>query len=601
MLRRVSTGVSAPGGAIAQAGGPPDARHRTDFGRLRRKLRWQLLVAYVTPLLLLAAYFHFAYLDMMQESIRRHLVSVAENQRNTVGLFLRERVSGVRRALYSGMLTFPPGPSAMDRLLEEMRTASMTFVDVGLFNPEGKLVAYAGPHSSLVGRDYSSQPWYRSIREGLQDFVISDVYLGFRGKPHFIVAVRQAVGHPGWILRASVDPESFADFVASSYLLAGAEAFIVNVHGERQTLGGRGTGNTERVEVGLRTAETVVSEAQAGGREYLRVVAWLLENEWALVVQVPLDQAYASVMTTRLVVIGFVLVTLLVIVFFVVRSTRKLVAQLENAISAQESLRYQLFNAAKLASVGEMAAGVAHEINNPLAIIYEEASMMTDMLDPELGGKPDLEDFKERLDAIRDATMRGRTITSKLLAFARRHEPDPEPSDLNLLVSRVLTVKEHEYALASIEVVREFAPDLPLVMVNRNLMDQVVLNLLNNAHDAIVSRGCRGRLTVRTGRQDGGVMLEVGDNGCGMSPEVLARIFFPFFTTKGVGKGTGLGLSISHGIVESFGGRIDVRSRVDEGSTFTITLPVAPEAPAGDQRAAAGGGGARDGGKEAAK
>ena len=243
---------------------------------------------------------------------------------------------------------------------------------------------------------------------------------------------------------------------------------------------------------------------------------------------------------------------------------------------------------------------MAHEINNPLAIIYEEASMMTDMLDPELGGKPDLEDFKERLEAIRDATMRGRTITGKLLAFARRHDPDPEPSDLNLLVSRVLTVKEHEYALANIEMVREFAPDLPRVMVNRNLMDQVVLNLLNNAHDAIVSHGRRGRLTVRTGRGEGGVTLEVGDNGCGMSPEVLARIFFPFFTTKGVGKGTGLGLSISHGIIESFGGRIDVRSRVDEGSTFTISLPVAP-ATSGDGRpGATSGAGTSGGDKEAA-
>ncbi|MBI5489059.1 MAG: hypothetical protein HY905_17120 [Deltaproteobacteria bacterium] len=572
----MSSRVPAPGGATVQAGPPADAPGRTDFGRLRSKLRWQLLVAYVTPLLLLAAYFHYAYVDMMQESIRRHLVSVAENQRNTVDLFLRERVSGVRRALYSGMLTFPPGPGVMDRLLEEMRTASRTFVDVGLFSPDGKLVAYAGPETSLVGRDYSSQAWFTRIRQEPHDSVISDVYLGFRGKPHFIVAVRQSTDHAGWVLRASVDPESFAEFVASSYLLADAEAFIVNVAGQRQTLRDAGAVASEPVDPGSRTAETVASESTTGGTDYLRVVAWLTENEWALVVQVPRDRAYAPIAQTRLIVTAIVLVALLVIVGVVLRSTRKLVAQLEAAIAAQESLRHQLFNAAKLASVGEMAAGVAHEINNPLAIIYEEASMMTDTLDPELGGKPDLEDFKERLDAIRDAVKRGRTITSKLLAFARRHDPDPEPSDLNLLVSRVLMVKEHEYSLANIEIAREFAPDLPRVMVNRNLLDQVVLNLLNNAHDAIVARGCRGRLSLRTTRREDGATLEIGDNGCGMTPEVMAKIFFPFFTTKGVGKGTGLGLSISHGIIESFGGRIDVRSRVDEGSTFTIFLPAAP-------------------------
>ena len=534
-------------------------------------MRWQLLIVYVTPLVLLSFYFHFEYGVTLRKGIDNHLRSVAEHQRNTVDLFLQERVANVRSAFRSeGFMLFPKQGS-MEKLLVEIRRESSTFVDLGFFGPDGKLVAYAGPHPSLLGKDYSKEDWFQSLLKQDQDFFISDVYLGFRNKPHFIVAVRRTIDDELWILRASVDPEKFGEFVGSSYLFQDAEAFIVNIRGQRQTFSGMGLPDTEQSYISSRMPETQVTEVESGGKKYVRALAWLIENDWALVVRVPKAKAYAPLFHARIVLIAIMLGALFFIIMVVLRNTRNLIAKLEDADKTKKDLRLQLLNAAKLASVGEIAAGVAHEINNPLAIIYEEASMMEDIFDPQFGQNMDPSDLRDRFEAIKEAAMRGRAITDKLLAFARRHDPNPEPSDINLLLDRVLKVKEVDFKVSNIRVIRDYSEDLPSVMVNPNQMDQVALNLLNNAKDAM-DKG--GKITIRTRFRNQWVCIDFKDTGHGMTPEVLGKIFYPFFTTKGVGKGTGLGLSISYGIVESLGGRIEVKSEVGKGTTFTIYLPV---------------------------
>jgi two-component system NtrC family sensor kinase len=541
------------------------------FGQLRRKLRWQLLVVYVTPLLLLAFYFHYEYGVTLRNGIDNHLRSAAENRRNTVDLFLQERVANVRSIFRSEEFTLSPEPGSMDKLLADIRRESSTFVDLGLFGPDGRLAAYAGPHLSLLGKDYSGEEWFQTMLKQNQDFFISDVYLGFRNKPHFIVAVRRSIEDQMWIMRASVDPEKFGEFVGGSYLVQNAEAFIVNSRGQRQTFYGGGPPETEQSRVGDRTPETQVTEVEVGGKKYVRALAWLDENDWALVVRVPKVKAYAPLFHARIVLLAIMLSALLSIVMVVLRNTQNLIAKLEAADKTKEDLRLQLFNAAKLASVGEIAAGVAHEINNPLAIIYEEASMMEDIVDPQFGQNIEPADLKERFEAIKEAAMRGRSITGKLLAFARRHDPNPEPTDINPLLDRVLKVKEVDFKVSNIRVIRDYRDDLPPAMVNPNQMDQVILNLLNNAKDAM-DKG--GKITIRTRFQAQWVCIEVKDTGHGMPPEIMGKIFYPFFTTKGVGKGTGLGLSISYGIVESLGGRIEVESELGKGTTFTIYLPI---------------------------
>jgi two-component system NtrC family sensor kinase len=488
-----------------------------------------------------------------------------------VDLFLQERVTNLNSVFRSYRDPASISDQNARDILSELRQKSSTFADVGLFDAEGILMSYAGPFTSLIGKDYSGEEWFQKLLDGERDFYISDVYLGFRRQPHFIIAVRHvALGSP-WILRASVDPKKFGEFVGGSYLVKEAEAFIVNRYGQRQTLPATPADGQEPLQTLDRSTDTCVMDTVIGDETYLRAMAWLNQNDWALVVQVPKERAYAPIRQAQYVLLGIMVLALIFVVLIVLRNTRTLIVKLEAADARSEVLRRQLFNAAKLASVGEVAAGVAHEINNPLAIIYEEASMMKDLLDPAFQQEVDISDFRERLGEITTAVMRGRSITRKLLAFARRYESEPEPTDINQLLEAVIQSRESNIKLSNIEIVREFDPRLSKVLANHNELEQVALNLINNAKDAIEGAGT---ITVRTfPTKDGQIQIEFEDTGKGMTQEVMEKVFFPFFTTKGVGKGTGLGLSISYGIIKSLHGRIEVLSEVGRGTIITIQLP----------------------------
>ncbi len=544
------------------------------FMRLRRRLRWQMLLAYLTPLILISVVFHLQYNATLRKGIDNHLKSIADHQRNIVDLYLGERVANLRSAFRFGGHTFVDEHANMRKLLDDLRYENPAFVDVGLFDASGKLVAYAGPHKSLIGKNYNDENWWRQLHGHRRTYIISDVYLGFRRRPHFVIAVRHRIKGAWWTLRASVDPKQFSEFVRSSYMIKTSDAFIVNAKGQRQTSQTKATASSKAIQVPARTRHCQAKEASFHGRNYVTAYAWLAKHDWVLVVRVPRSAAYKPLRHATYYLVGAVLAAVLLILVLVMRSSARLVGKLEQTDLSRADLRGQLFHAAKLASVGEMAAGVAHEINNPLAIIYEETGMMKDALDPRFELKIDLNDFAERLDAIEEAALRGRSITRKLLAFSRQHESGTEPTDLNLLLRRVLKVKDTEFKVSNIEVVVELQPDLPQIDVSQNKLDQVVLNMLNNAKDAI---GEGGRITVRSRVEADRVVFEIQDSGCGMTAEQLENAFFPFYTTKDVGRGTGLGLSISYGIVSSMEGGIDVESEVGRGTTFSVSFPAVAE------------------------
>ena len=223
----------------------------------------------------------------------------------------------------------------------------------------------------------------------------------------------------------------------------------------------------------------------------------------------------------------------------------------------------------KLASVGLLAAGIAHELNNPLTGVLTFSSLMRKKVP---AGSQDAED----LDLVIRETKRCAAIIRRLLDFAREKAPEKKFADLNRLIEETVHLVERPAHLAHIEIRLELDRELPPVWMDSDLVKQVVMNMLVNAQHAIDRDGA---ITVRTRKLAGRVEISIIDTGCGIRPEDLPRIFDPFFTTKGVGKGTGLGLSVSHGIVEAHGGSIEVESAPGAGSTFRVYLPLEP-APA---------------------
>lgn len=231
-------------------------------------------------------------------------------------------------------------------------------------------------------------------------------------------------------------------------------------------------------------------------------------------------------------------------------------------------MQAELFQSEKLVALGEMSAGIAHEVNNPLTGILMYASMLYN--DPRI--EPDL---KEDLAVILRETRRCGGIVRELLEFSRKSVPQKSMSSISQLMEKTLCLVENQALFFNIRVIRNYDRWQPDVFLDPNQIEQVFMNLIFNAAQAMPDGGT---LTIETGVQETGssVWVKIRDTGCGIPPENLERIFNPFFTTKGV-HGTGLGLSVSYGVVESHGGQIEVESKPGEGSTFTIMLPLSPQ------------------------
>lgn len=247
-------------------------------------------------------------------------------------------------------------------------------------------------------------------------------------------------------------------------------------------------------------------------------------------------------------------------------------------MTAEREMRARLMEADRLAAVGELVAGVAHEVNNPLSSISAFAQLL--LRDPSLS-----EAQRESIEVIRSETTRASHVVKDLLAFARRSDPHREPIDLNGVVTRSLRLRQYEVTLHGVDVRLELDPELPAVIADARQVQQVCLNLLNNAIYAVTGRaGAQVRIVTRTQRSR--VLLEVIDNGPGIPAAARARIFEPFFTTKPEGQGTGLGLSVSYGIVAAHGGSIAVAESSAAGTTFQVALPAAGEPATGEFPAA---------------
>jgi PAS domain S-box-containing protein len=261
--------------------------------------------------------------------------------------------------------------------------------------------------------------------------------------------------------------------------------------------------------------------------------------------------------------------------FAVVRDLR----EQKKAEAERRAMQEQLMQAEKLSALGELISGIAHELNNPLTGVMGYSQLLL--------GSAAAPEAKKEIEKIHREAVRCQKIVQNLLTFARRRAPERKTIDLNALVDATLELRAYQLKVDGIEVVRELDENLPPTLGDFHQLQQVFLNIINNAHHALLEAGRPGRLVIRTSRGEGVVRVAVADNGPGISEEHLKKIFDPFFTTKEIGKGTGLGLSLSYGIVKEHEGRIEVASRPGAGATFTVELPIREE-PAQVQEAPAG-------------
>jgi len=554
-------------------------RDRQRFKGIRRMILVRVLLL---PLLIVVVVFGtviYYFGTNLRSRVFSELALIAMNHRRLIEQFLEERVAGLRFAAASYELDELCGAGRLPVVLHDLQEGSRAFFDLGAFDEQGNHVAYVGPYD-LKGKNYAEAEWFRAVRE--QGVYISDVFLGYRKHPHFVIAVKREGDPFPWYLRATIDTQYFNDLVESVRVGKTGEAYLINGLGMFQTR--RRSGGFlmdvdpdhdlyESAEPGV---VSFVAQDRSGTR-YVNAVKRLRPTGWLLVVRQEAREADAPL--HRVLVIGVAIIlaggALVVLMAFLLASNQA--RQLVLAEKESRKLGNQLIMAGKFAELGEMSVGIAHEINNPLQVMKAEQALMRDLL-KEM--KPDEGADDGNVAMVLDSAHqigiqidRCKEITQGLLSFARKSDTALKTIDLATFLPEVIRMVEQKARLENARIVYEVEPGLPELSGDPTQLQQVLLNLLNNALYALRKRE-NGEIRITAGLEDDSVTISVADNGCGIDPAIMDKIFLPFFTTKPVGKGTGLGLSTIYGIVGRMGGQILVNSEVNAGTVFTVRLPL---------------------------
>lgn len=540
-----------------------------------------IIITFVSllPMVLVSALILYQFHTSFEEKVHAHLSTLVKKHKQNIDFFLRERLANIRFLAKNYSFEELSSESFLqDRLSMLQEEFGGVFVDLGVVNARGLQVAYAGPFKLGMAL-YSTADWFQKAMNSSS--FISDVFLGLRGLPHFIVAVKENYKGDPWILRATIDFVAFNNLVEHIRIGETGFAFILNRKGEFQTklfqdiapdkrpyldlFGSGGSAGDAAISLGVLNG--------AGGIKNIYVAAPLKEGDWLLVYQQKASDAFSDfsrAFRITLIVLGlglFAIVTTALVL------SRRMVGRIAKADREKHMMNEQVVETGKLASVGELAAGIAHEINNPVAIMVEEAGWIEDLLEEEdFKEGANLAEFKRALSQIRTQGKRCKEITHKLLSFARKTDERVQEFMINDAIQEIVSLSAQRAKYSNVSIKLNLAEGLPRVRLSQAELQQVLLNLINNALDAMEKHG--GQLEITSRMEQGELILEVADNGPGIPAANLGRIFDPFFTTKPVGKGTGLGLSICYGIIKKLGGEIEVASTVGMGTTFKIRIPL---------------------------
>ena len=533
-----------------------------------------VLLTSITPLILVSTIILFQFYTSYDEKVHAHLETLINKHKLNINSFLQEKLGNIRFLADNHNIGELSNPSFLTHQLVALQTEyNSVFVDLGVINEAGLQVAYAGPFK-LGEADYSDADWFRRALES--QYFISDVFLGLRGLPHFIICVNvQWNGHP-WILRATIDFMAFNELVENIRIGETGFAFILNRKGEFQT---KPLYNIEPKEppyadfLNKRIDDIQLVEKSVGfWNKNIYVSTSLKQGDWLLVYQQKASDAFSDFfeaikITLVIIFLGSIATFMMAFVRF-----KNMTINVEKAEQEKRMMNEQIIQTGKLASVGELAAGIAHEINNPVAIMVEEAGWIEDLLEEEDRSQiKNLDEFIRALKQIRTQGHRCKEITQKLLSFARKTDSRVQEVQINDVIEEVVAISVQRAKYSNVTLQMDLH-DLPTISVSQTEMQQVFLNLINNALDAMEKKG--GALDISSRVEDGDIVLAFADNGPGIPQANLGRIFDPFFTTKPVGKGTGLGLAICYGIIKTLGGEISVQSAVDMGTTFYVKIPI---------------------------
>ena len=544
------------------------------YRNLRIKIIGLTLLVSITPLIILGSVIYRQFAEVCEQKVKDQIQQLARSQSNAIDVFLRERTNILMTIVNTHTIDELGQTENLARLFEILtrQTRGLGLIDIGIIDENGSHLAYVGPYD-LAGLNYAQQPWFGiTMNKGSY---ISDVYLGFRQLPHFIIAVRGHTGYHNWILRATIDSDVFNSLVRTAQVGKTADAFILNRSGIYQTQPRFEGQILETSALDARTfgeGTTLLDNSPDAMQAAYIAGSWLKNNEWLFITSQQTCDEAGWLIRARNREIIIIIAGCLAIALTTILIVHMTVTRLERADKEKNRLTSQLQQTDKLAALGKMAAGIAHEINNPLAVISENAGWIKDLLTEEdLKASPNFLEFEKSADKIENHVERARKITHNMLGFARRMEPRLDDVDVNRTLEEVISLLENHARTNNIEIQTDYHDSLPIIANDQSQLQQVFMNLLNNAIDAIAKDG---RIEVVTRPQQETIEVEIRDDGPGIPKGAESKIFDPFYTTKHNGKGTGLGLSITYSIIEKMGGSLRFERRDPHGTAFFVNIPV---------------------------
>ena len=549
-------------------------KHLFNFRRI-----WQLAVVLISlvaivPLVSITLIDYKVTQQAVETDFLLRTARLVSNTWRTVSFFLAERRSALDFVVRDNNYNSLCDSKRLSEILKNLKQGFGGFIDIGVIDSNGLQMAYAGPYK-LEGINYHDQGWFKDvIYKGVN---VSDVFMGFRRTPHIVIAVRHNLANGSfYILRATIDTDKFNDLLAHLEVSGQGDSFLINKEGVLQTPS-RDFGKVlDKIPLSVPefSEHTRVYEQTYQDKELVTGYDYIHDTPFILMIVKQKAELMKPWQKTRFQLIGFLIASISVIALVTLSVSTYLVNRILLADQKRIMTLHEVEYSNKMASIGRLAAGVAHEINNPLAVINEKVGLIKDMLTMK-------DEFKEnkRLVELANSALysvdRCGTITKRLLNFARHLDVKIQQVDIGEVIKDVLGFLSKEAEYRSIKVSVNVAGNIPQFESDRGKLQQIFLNIVNNAFAAVKDGG---KIDITAKREGTGLIsVTFTDNGYGIPKADLERVFEPFFSTKTKQGGTGLGLSITYSLVHELGGSIGVQSEVGKGTSFVVILPLKME------------------------
>jgi two-component system NtrC family sensor kinase len=548
-----------------------DAGYSSRYRRMWRNTVLAVWAVCLVPLLTITGVNYYMYYRSFRHETTQPIERIAAITKRYLESFLEERIAAAKYIVSREKGEDLYDPEVLNSILVRMKDSFGGIIDIGVVDTSGVMRAYAGPYD-LDGKSDRDQDWFKKAVE--RDVYVSDVFLGHRNLPHFIIAVNHSsASSPSLIFRSTIDTDGIIRQIQGAGPKHDYDAFLINRSGLLQTpsrLYGEALNSCPADIPHYSDNPVHVGEVMIEDRAYFMGSAAVEGSPFIFVILAGQKKLMSGWLVYQGEMLAFLVVSVVAILLIIMWVTTGWVRQLRQADLQREATIHNVEHTNRLASIGRLAAGVAHEINNPLAIINEKAGLITDILGS-TSETPQKEKLLKQTGMIIKSVTRCSEITHRLLGFARHMDTSHEAIAVDALIREVLGFLEKEASFRGIQIEISVSDSLPVVYSDIGQMQQLFLNLINNAFDAMKKGGCL-RIDIRDVKPDM-VTVKIADDGIGISRDDMEFLFEPFFTTK-KSQGTGLGLSITYGIVQKLHGTIEVESEVGKGTVFTINLPV---------------------------